>query len=174
MRLRLKGNTADNGSEYINKKVADMLDKLRIEQTKSRARQSNDNALAESKNASVVRKHMGYSHIPKKYAKPINAFYEGVFNSWLNLHRPCLFATEVVSEKGKVKKVYKNKDAKTPLERLVVLYEKNLVTFKAGITLQDLLAQSMHKTDLQAAQEMQKAKADLFELFNKPKRILRA
>ena len=37
-----------------------MLDKLRIEQTKSRARQSNDNALAESKNASVVRKHMGY------------------------------------------------------------------------------------------------------------------
>ena len=82
--------------------------------------------------------------------------------------------TEVVSEKGKVKKVYKNKDAKTPLERLVVLYEKNLVTFKAGITLQDLLAQAMHKTDLQAAQEMQKAKADLFELFNKPKRILQA
>ena len=151
-----------------------MLDKLRIEQTKSRARQSNDNALAESKNTSVVRNHMGYSHIPKKYAKPINAFYEGVFNSWLNLHRPCLFATEVVSEKGKVKKVYKNKDAKTPLERLVVLYEKNLVTFKAGITLQDLLAQAMHKTDLQAAQEMQKAKADLFELFNKPKRILQA
>ena len=23
---------------------------------------------------------MGYSHIPQKYAKPINAFYEGVFN----------------------------------------------------------------------------------------------
>lgn len=37
---------------------------------------------------------------PRKYAKPINAFYEGVFNSWLNLHRPCLYATEVVSEKG--------------------------------------------------------------------------
>jgi len=130
--------------------------------------------LAESKNASVVRKHMGYSHIPKKYAKPINAFYEGVFNSWLNLHRPCLFATEVVSDKGKVKKVYKNKDAKTPLERLVVLHERELVTFKAGITLQDLLAQAMHKTDLQAAQEMQKAKADLFELFNKSRRKLQA
>ena len=55
-----------------------MLEKLRIEQTKSRARHSNDNALAESKNASVVRKHMGYSHIPQKYAKPINAFYEGL------------------------------------------------------------------------------------------------
>ena len=161
-------------SEYINHKVAKLLEKLRIEQTKSRSRHSNDNALAESKNASVVRKHMGYSHIPKKYAKPINAFYEGVFNSWLNLHRPCLFATEVVSDKGKVKKVYKNKDTKTPLERLVQLSEKDLVTFKAGITLEDLLARAKDKTDLQAALEMQKAKADLFELFNKPKRKLQA
>jgi hypothetical protein len=172
--FEIEGFHSDNGSEYINHKVAKLLEKLRIEQTKSRSRHSNNNALAESKNASVVRKHMGYSHIPKKYAKPINAFYEGVFNSWLNLHRPCLFATEVVSEMGKVKKVYKNKDAKTPLERLVQLNEKRLVKFKAGIALEDLLAQAKEKTDLQAAHEMQKAKADLFELFNKPKRKLQA
>ena len=56
----------DDGSEYINHKVAEMLEKLRIEQTKSRSRQGNDNALAESKNASVVRKHMGYAHIPQE------------------------------------------------------------------------------------------------------------
>jgi len=37
------------------------------------------------------------------------------------------------------------------------------------ITLEDLLAKAGEKTDLQAAQEMQKAKAELFELFNKPK-----
>ena len=172
--FEIEGFHSDNGSEYVNHKVAKLLEKLRIEQTKSRARQSNDNALAESKNASVVRKHMGYSHIPQKYAKPINAFYEGVFNSWLNLHRPCLFATEVVSDKGKIKKVYKNKDAKTPLERLVQLNESGLVKFKANIKLEDLLAQAKEKTDLQAAQEMQKAKADLFELFNKPKRKLQA
>jgi transposase InsO family protein len=164
------GFHSDNGSEYINHKVAAMLDKLRIEQTKSRSRHSNDNALAESKNASVVRKHMGYSHIPQKYAAPINAFYEGVFNSWLNLHRPCLYATEVISDKGKIKKVYKNKDAKTPLECLVQLNAKGLVEIKAGITLEDLLTKAKEKTDLRAAQEMQKAKAQLFELFNKPKR----
>jgi len=92
-----------------------------------------------------------------------------VFNSWLNLHRPCLFATEIVSEEGKIIKRYKHKDVKTPLECLVLLNEKGLVTFKAGITLEDLLAQAGEKTDLQAAQEMQKAKAELFELFNKPK-----
>ena len=75
-----------------------------------------------------------------------------------------------VSEKGKIIKRYKHKDVKTPLECLVLLNEKGLVTFKAGITLEDLLAQASEKTDLQAAQEMQQAKADLFALFNKPKR----
>jgi transposase InsO family protein len=82
------GFHSDNGGEFINARVAQMLEKLRIEQTKSRSRQSNDNALAESKNASVVRKHMGYSHIPQKFAEPINAFYQETFNPWLNQHRP--------------------------------------------------------------------------------------
>ncbi len=166
--FEIKGFHSDNGSEYINKKVAQLLNKLNIEQTKSRARQSNDNALAESKNASVVRKHMGYSHIPQKYAKPINDFFKQTFNSWLNLHRPCLFATEVVSDKGKIKKLYKHADVKTPLECLAQLSTKRLVTFKSGITLKALQAQARQKTDLQAAQEMQAAKAALFASFNKP------
>lgn len=168
--FQVDGFHSDNGSEYINHKVAKMLEKLRIEQTKSRSRNSNDNALAESKNASVVRKHMGYSHIPQKYAMPINAFYQEVFNGWLNLHRPCLFATEVVSDKGKIKKVYKHRDAKTPLECLVLLNKTGLVTFKSTTMLDDLLDKAKEKTDLQAAQEMQKAKADLFAMFDKPGR----
>jgi transposase InsO family protein len=168
--FQIDGFHSDNGSEYINHRVAKLLEKLHIEQTKSRSRHSNDNALAESKNASVVRKHMGYSHIPQKYAKPINAFYQEVFNSWLNLHRPCLFATEVVNDKGKVKKVYKYKDAKTPLECLVLLSQSGLVNFKSATTLQSLLTKAKEKTDLQAAKEMQKAKAQLFDLFNKSAR----
>lgn len=59
---------------------------------------------------------------------------------------------------------------KTPLECLALLDEKGLVMFKEGKTLQALQAQAGEKTDLAAAQEMQKAKADLFELFNKPRR----
>ena len=46
---------SDNGSEYINKNVSKLLEKLLVEFTKSRSRHSNDNALAESKNASIVR-----------------------------------------------------------------------------------------------------------------------
>ena len=81
---------------------------------------------------------------------------------------------EVVSGKGKVIKRYKNQDAKTPLECVALLHEKDLVTFKAGTTLDDLLTKARHKTDLQAAQEMQKAKSQLFELINTPKRKQRA
>ena len=165
----IEGFHSDNGSEYINAKVAQMLNKLNIEQTKSRARHSNDNALAESKNASVVRKHMGYSHIPQKFAQPINAFYQEVFNSWLNLHRPCLFASEVITDKGKIIKRYRHEDVKTPLECLALLDKKGLVKFKAGITLAALQNQAKQQTDLAAAQAMQQAKAELFARFNTPK-----
>ncbi|MDZ4255781.1 MAG: hypothetical protein U1A72_24715 [Sulfuritalea sp.] len=164
------GFHSDNGSEYINHQVAKLLEKLRIEQTKSRSRHSNDNALAESKNACVVRKHMGYDHIPQEYAKPINAFYQETFNPWLNLHRPCLFATEVVSPKGKIVKRYKHDDVKTPLECLAQLSAKGLVSLKAGITLAALQTQAKSQTDLAAAQAMQRAKSELFASFIKPKR----
>ena len=166
----IEGFHSDNGSEYINHKVAKMLEKLRIEQTKSRSRQSNDNALAESKNASVVRKHMGYAHIPKKHAQPINTFYQEYFNPWLNLHRPCMFATNKVNPKGKVVKVYKHEDVKTPLEALALLNKLGLVKFKTQTMLADLLAQAKQKTDLAAAQEMQQAKHELFASFEKQKR----
>lgn len=164
------GFHSDNGSEYINHQVAKLLEKLRIEQTKSRSRHSNDNALAESKNASVVRKHMGYDHIPQHYAKPINVFYQETFNPWLNMHRPCLFATEVVSPKGKVVKRYKHADVKTPLERLAQLCAQKLVTLKPDVTLAALQAQATSQTDLAAAKAMQQAKRELFASFVKPKR----
>jgi transposase InsO family protein len=46
----IRGFHSDSGSEYVNHDVAQLLDKLRVEFTKSRPRQTNDNALVESKN----------------------------------------------------------------------------------------------------------------------------
>ena len=68
------GFHADNGSEYVNHRVAEPLNKLLVEFTKSRPRRSNDNALVESKNGSVVRKHMGHAHIPASGAPGVNTF----------------------------------------------------------------------------------------------------
>ena len=164
--FEIVGFHSDNGSEYINGRVAKLLQKLLVEQTKSRSRHSNDNALAESKNASVVRKHMGYSHIPQKFAKPINDFYQEVFNPWLNLHRPCMFASDTVNAKGKVIKRYRHEDVKTPLAALKQLCDKGLARMKDGVTLAALQAPADAQTDLAAAQEMQRAKTALFQLFN--------
>jgi hypothetical protein len=58
--FEIKEIHADNGSEYINHTVAKLLKKLLIELTKSRSRQTNDNAQVESKNGSVIRKWFGY------------------------------------------------------------------------------------------------------------------
>ena len=113
---------------------------------------------------------MGYDHIPQQYAILINAFYQQTFNPWLNLHRPCLFATEVVNPKGKVVKRYKHQDVQTPLERLTQLLAKNLATLKPGVRLETLQAQARLQTDLAAAQAMQKAKSALFASFSKSSR----
>lgn len=161
----IRGFHSDNGSEYINHQVARLLEKLRIEQTKSRSRHSNDNALAESKNASVVRKQFGYTHIPQAHAAAINDFYLATFNPWLNFHRPCLFATETVSPKGKIVKHYRHEDVTTPLECLALLSADKKVRFKRGRSLAALQKAAAASTDLAATQAMQAAKQRLFESF---------
>ena len=74
----------------------------------------------------------------------------------------------MVSDQGKINKVYKHADVQTPLECLAQLSNKCLVCFKPGITLEDLQALARRQTDLQAAQEMRAAKAALFAMFNQP------
>ena len=85
---------SDNGSEYLNKTVARLLNKLVIEQTKSRSRKTNDNALVEGKNTAVVRKHYGRIHIPRKYAPLMNTFNRKYLNPYIFFHRQCAFADE--------------------------------------------------------------------------------
>ncbi len=108
---------ADNGGEYINYQVAAMLNNLLIKLTKSRPRKTNDNALVEGKNGSIVRKHMGYIHIPAHFAPLVNEFYMTYLNPYLNFHRPCAFVTDTtISKHGKQKKVYGQ--YMTPYEKL--------------------------------------------------------
>ena len=87
----IKGFHSDNGSEYINATTAKLLKKLLVEFTKSRARHTNDNALVEGKNAAVIRKFLGYVHIPKRYAEVMNVFNYAYLNHYVNYHRPCFF-----------------------------------------------------------------------------------
>lgn len=155
---------SDNGSEYINYQVAGMLDKLMVKQTKSRSRHSNDNGLAEGKNGAVIRKHIGYVHIPKKHARAITVFYRTHMDEYLNYHRPSAFATDTIDARGKTKKKYDT--YLTPLEKLKSL--PSVETYlKPGVTIAQLEAIAHKQSDLKSAQEMQKAKDKLFTFFRK-------
>jgi transposase InsO family protein len=159
--FRIRGFHSDNGSEYINGRVAALLGKLLIEFTKSRARQINDNALAESKNGAVVRKLFGHAHIPQRWAPLINVFNQEHLNPYLNFHRPCFFPEIRTDQKGKVRKIYRYERMMTPYDKFKSLpqakqYLNSTVTFE----ILDVIAHQF--SDTQAADRFQKARQRLF------------
>lgn len=161
--FEILGFHADNGSEYVNHKVARLLDKLRIEFTRSRPRHSNDNGLVETKNGAVVRKMFGYEHIHRRHAGRFDTFCREYLNPFLNYHRPCLFATELADPKrpGRIKRVYRPRDAKTPLDKLAGL--PDVASFlRPGVTLLELQQLARALTDVQAAEELNEAHQALF------------
>jgi transposase InsO family protein len=155
---------SDNGSEYINKTVAHLLNKLLISQTKSRSRHCNDQALVEGKNGSVIRKHLGRMHIPQRAAEPINAFYREWFNPYLNYHRPSGFASVVRDRKGKERKRYDT--YLTPFEKFRSLKERAQY-LKAGVSWEALLSLAAERSDTEHALRMQEKKSALFQSFRK-------
>lgn len=155
---------SDNGSEYINYQVANMLNKMTIDQTKSRARHSNDNALAEGKNGAVIRKYLGHTHIPQKYAKTINVFDQKYFNPYINYHRYCAFATDCIDSRGKIKKEYKI--YMTPIQKLLSL-ENCEQYLKEGVTKEDLIAETKKTNHFEAAKKVVEEKQKLFKEINK-------
>ncbi len=153
---------ADNGSEYINKRVAALLKKLLIEFTKSRSRKTNDNALAESKNGSVVRKIFGYTHIPQRWAPLINEFNQQHLNPYLNYHRPCFFPEVITDNKGKQRKTYPYKRMMTPYDKFKSLPNAEHY-LKPETTLEQLDAIAHAISDNDSAKQLQEAKQQLFK-----------
>lgn len=156
------GFHSDNGSEYINAVVARLLNKLMIQQTKSRARHCNDNALVEGKNGSIIRKHMGRMHIAQKHARAINGFYQIYLNPYLNYHRPCGFAERRIDARGKIKKVYNL--YLTPYDAFVG-HSGALKFLKRGVSLEKLDGVAHEMSDNACAVLMQDAKYQLFKSF---------
>ena len=162
---------ADNGSEFINHTVAKLLNKLLIELTKSRPRHSNDNALAETKNGAVIRKHLGYQHIPQKWAPTLNEFHRHHFNPYINFHRPCFFPIIESDHKGKQRRRYPYEAMMTPYDKLKSVpnaeqYLKPHTTFAQLNALAHLIS------DNEAAENLQQAKRELFQtIFEQPNRV---
>ena len=163
----VRGLHADNGSEYINHRVAAMLQKLNItEFTKSRARQSSDNALVESKNGSVVRKHLGYSHIAAHWADRVHHFTSDVLSPYLNFHRPCYFPITVTDEKGRERKRYPYENMMTPYQKLQSLPDATTY-LRDGISFDKLDALAFAQSDNDAARIVTQTRTALFQHINR-------
>ena len=158
------GFHSDNGGENINGSVSEVLQKLFIEQTKSRSGKCNDNALIESKNGSVVRKHMGHWHIPKYEARKINGFYRDCFNEFLNFHLMCACPTTVVGENGKKKKIYEK--TMTPCQKLLSIPEVEKY-LREDVTIASLQEKMLRASHIEYAKIMHEAKQKLFAAIKK-------
>ena len=160
--FRIRGFHSDNGSEFLNGTVRKLLNKLLIEQTKSRPRHSNDNGLVESKNGAVIRKHMGHTHIAAPHAARIQHFYQQHFNPYLNFHRPCGQPELIIDAKGKQRRLYRR--YQTPWETFQKL-PKAADYLKPGQTIEALQRLANLESDTAAASKMQQAKSKLFASF---------
>jgi len=165
--FRILGFHSDNGSEFINHTIAALLNKLLIEQTKSRPRHSGDNGLVETKNGAVIRKHMGYDHIGSEHAEAINVFYEEHFNPYLNFHRPCAVPEVKKDSRGKTVRVYRW--YATPWE---ILRQNPGIggCLKDDLTMEEIEKRAGAESDTVAATRMNQARRKLFAGFEE-KRI---
>jgi transposase InsO family protein len=160
--FQILGFHSDNGSEFINHTVAKLLNKLLVEQTKSRPQHSNDNGLVEAKNGAVIRKHMGYGHIESRHAEAIEEFYEQHFNPYLNYHRPCGVPEVVANAKGKQRRLYRWYATPWEILRQLPDLARRLQTGKTQAELEKL---ARAESDTAAAMRMQAEKRKLFAEF---------
>jgi transposase InsO family protein len=158
----VRGFHSDNGSEFINRTVAKLLNKLLIRFTKCRARHTNDNGLVESKNGSVVRKQLGYDHIPQACAQLINQYNGAFLIPYLNFHRPCFFPVSIIDHRGKVKKTYPYREVMTPYDKLKSLPQVE-DCLRQGVTLERLDDMANQMSDNEFAERMVKARSNLFQ-----------
>ena len=172
----IRGFHSDNGSEFINywsirlfrriipgavvstETVAKLLDKLLIEQTKSRARRTGDNGLVECKNGAIVRKHMGFTHIAAQHAEAVDQFHRQYLNPYISFHRPCAVAEIVEEPNGKRRRVYRR--WATPFEIFSQMPQREGL-LRPGVKMADLERLAKAQSDTEAAIEMQQAKRKL-------------
>jgi len=158
----IRGFHSDNGSEFINYNVAHLLEKLLIEQTKSRAHHSGDNGLVETKNGAIIRKHIGFGHIGAQHAEAMNQFHRDHLNPYVNFHRPCAVPKVLTAANGKRRRVYLRWATPFEMFRELPGCEKHL---RPHITLAELDRFVQTQSDTEAALAMQRAKRKLFQSF---------
>ena len=158
----IRGFHSDNGSEFINYNVVRLLEKLRIEQTKSRAHHCGDNGLVETKNGAVIRKHIGFGYIDARHAEAVDRFHREHLNPYLNFHRPCAIPKILTAANGKRRRIYLRWATPFEIFRELPQCAKYL---RPQVTLANLDRFAQSQSDTETALAMQSAKRKLLQSF---------
>lgn len=115
--MPILGIDTDNDGAFINEALLAYCQEQKIEFTRSRAYQKNDQAWIEQKNGSVVRRFVGYERFSGPVAGQCLAQLFQAVRLYVNYFQPSFKLLSKVREGAKVKKFY-DKPA-TPCERLL-------------------------------------------------------
>ena len=115
--MPILGIDTDNDGAFINETLLAYCQERKIEFTRSRAYQKNDQAWIEQKNGSVVRRFVGYERFSGPVAGQCLAQLFQAVRLYVNYFQPSFKLLSKVREGAKVKKFY-DKPA-TPCERLL-------------------------------------------------------
>jgi len=116
----------DNGSEFINKTLAKLLDKLLIERPRA-SPHSGDNGLVETKRCGDPQTHRLRLH-PCQPCDSVNDFYRQYLNPYLELSTVPARKPMSASTKGRKRICYKR--YRTPLETLLELHQRHSICVK--------------------------------------------
>jgi len=115
--FRIRELHPDNDSALVNGLLLDWCQKQRIELSRSRPYQKNDNAWVEQKNWTHVRKVVGYRRFDNtNELRLLNAIYF-VLRLYKNFFLPTIKLTSKTRENGRIKRTYDQ--ARTPYQRLM-------------------------------------------------------
>ena len=150
------GFHADNGSEYINHRVAALLEKLRVgavHQVPGPAfqRQRAGRGQERQCDPQVVRPRPHPAALRAR-GQPLRAGPPCL--PFLNVHRPCLFATEYRDNQGRIRRKYLAEHVMTPYAKLRSLADAEHL-LKPGVRFALLDAMATAETDLEAVRRVQ-------------------
>jgi hypothetical protein len=111
----------DNDTAFLNAPLEHWCEKHqpRIELTRSRAYQSNDQAWVEQKNGMLVRRVVGYQRLEGLVAAELLGELHGALRLFTNLYQPSFKLKETIRESVKLKR--RHHPPRTPQERLLAL-----------------------------------------------------
>ena len=127
----LRGIDVDNDGAFLNAPLEQWCEKHqpRIELTRSRAYQSNDQAWVEQKNGMLIRRVVGYQRLEGLGAAELLGELYGALRLFTNLYQPSFKLKETIREGAKLKR--RHYPPRTPQERLLALSQLRVAQRKA-------------------------------------------